>query len=234
LRKLLKDRIAAIRNAMIREVLIPSEEDIYRRFISQHPKLAPRHQRDFPRILALIKASALWNFAHRKRPEGNDRTIIANKEDEEEAFKLYRVIAESNELGLAPEVYEVYTQVLKPLLKEMQLVTRQQVLNAYFRHYGRFLNEERLRREVLPPLEAKGLIVQEPDPVDRRRMLIALSELEIGGVSVYGGPEPLGESQTPHISQTSPIFPQPYTDLAPISQRPKNEGEKGATALEGT
>jgi len=190
-RKLLKDRIKALRSAIIREVLVQDEETIYNQFTQKHPRLAPRHQRDFPRILALIKAHALLNFAHREKPAGNDRTIVATTEDEEAAFKLYGMIAESNELGLAPEVFEIYTQVLKPLLRERQLATRQQFLNAYYNHFGRFLNETRMRQEILPPLEAKGLIIQEPDPTDKRKMLLSLSDItqkNIVGTSVCAGP----------------------------------------------
>jgi len=199
-RRWLKERVQNIRNAMIRDVIIENEAEIYKRFLSQHPRLAPRHQRDLPRIFALIKAHALLNFAHRNRPEGNDRAIIAVKEDEEAAFQLYGQIAESNELGLPPEVHQIYIEVLKPLLKEKQLVTRQQVLNAYYQHFGRFLNEQRLRKEILQALEAKGLIVQEPDPSDKRRTLLSLPET-IGTASVY----------------TSSIEPPRITDPAIVS-----------------
>ena len=211
-RRSLQDRVLALRRGLVQEVVIHDEMGIYQRFLSQHPRLAPRHQRDFPRILALIKGHALLNFAHRGKPEGNDRAIIATKEDEEAAFKLYGMIGESNELGLAPEVFEIYINVLKPLLKQQQLVTRQQILNAYYKHFGRFLNEQRLRREILPPLEAKGLITQEPDPTDRRRILVALSgvEDEIVATSVYRGPD--AEGHESHINTISPS----HTHIKPL------------------
>jgi len=206
LRKLLKDRILALKAAMIHEVVIPNEEAIYQRFIKQHRRLAPRHQRDFPRILSLIKAHALLNFAHRARLEGNDRAIIATEEDQEAAFNLYSRIAESNELGLAPEIYELFTQVLKPLLREQQLVTRQQLLNRYYQHYGRFLNEQRLRKEILPPLEAKGLILQEPDPSDKRRMLITLSRMEDIVAASVSDTAVSETVPTPHIKPISTLY----------------------------
>jgi len=222
LRKLLKDRISALKSQMIHEVRVEDQEGVCRRFLEKHPRLAPRHQRDFPRILALIKGHALLNFAHRAKSEGSDRTIVATKEDEEAAFKLYGMIAESNELGLAPEVYEVYTKVLRPLLRERQLVTRQQFLNRYYKFYGRLLSERRLSREVLPSLEAKGLVTQEPDPSDRRKMLLSLSGVEdICATSVYMVDRAKTERNTTlpytdpaHISlpQTRPISPQPKED----------------------
>jgi len=219
-RRLLKNRISALRGQMIQEVIIQDEEGTYKRFLGKHPRLAPRHQRDYPRILSLIKAHALLNFAHREKPEGNDRTIIANKQDEEAAFKLYTMIAESNELGLAPEIYEIYTQVLKPLLKEQQLVTRQQFLNRYYQHYGRFLSEQRLRKEILPPLEAKGLILQEPDPSDKRRMLISLSGMEDIVAASVGD---TAVSETVPMSQIEPISPS-YTHQTTISPaQPKED-----------
>jgi hypothetical protein len=214
-RRWLKERVQNIRNAMIQDVIIENEAEIYKRFLSQHPHLAPRHQRDLPRIFALIKGHALLNFAHRKRPEGNDQTIIAMKEDEEAAFQLYGQIAESNELGLPPEVYQIYIEVLKPMLKEKQLATRQQVLNAYYQIYGRFLNESRLRREILPALEAKGLVVQESDPTDKRRTLLALPE-NIGELSVYST-DKLDAPERKNIVTDQSKSTTVYTDLSPIS-----------------
>ena len=65
-------------------------------------------------------------------------------------------------------------------------------------------------KKILPPLESKGLVLQEPDPTDKRRMLLSLSELGIRGTSVYRGPD--AQEQ---VSQIKPILP--HTDPAPIS-----------------
>jgi len=173
-RRRLKARIAALQAADIDQVIIEGHEEIYNRFRSIHPRLAPRHQRDLPRLLALIKAHALLNFAHRERREQN--TIVATVEDVDAGFNLYSTIAKANDLGLSPQILEIYESVIRPLTQREGMVSRQRILWAYNRHYGRRLSEDRLRREILPALDAAGCIVQEPDPGDRRRMLIGLPD----------------------------------------------------------
>jgi hypothetical protein len=169
-RRWLKARVAAIQSARIQEVILPDQESIYKRFLGSHSRLAPRHQRDLPRILALIKAHALLNCWHRERPRSD--AILANHDDIEAGFWLYGLVAKPNELGLSPQVYEIYESVIKPLLIEHGMVDRQMILAKYYEQYGRFLSEEKLRREILPALEASGLVMQAPDPDDKRRMLV--------------------------------------------------------------
>jgi hypothetical protein len=145
-RQWLKSRVASIRSQMIRDVIIEDQESIYERFHKSHPCLAPRHQRDLPRILALIKARALLNFNHHERRD--DRTTIATREDEDAIFQLYSQIAESNELGLAPQVYDIYESVIKPLLAASDGVERKVILAHYHELYGRFLSEAKLRQDI--------------------------------------------------------------------------------------
>ena len=185
-RRWLKARVVAIQNAAIQDVLLPDQEDIYKRFLGDHSRLAPRHQRDLPRILALIKASAILNCWHRKY---DDHTIIANKDDIEAGFWLYGLVARPNELGLSPQVYQLYEGIIQPLLAQHGLVDRKQILTEYHRQYGRFLADEKLRREVLPALEASGLITQSPDPDDKRRMLVCGSTIDPPPISP---PETIG------------------------------------------
>jgi hypothetical protein len=135
-----------------------------------HKRLAPRHQRDIGRILALIKAHALLNWNHRKRP--HEETIIADHEDIEAGFSLYSEIAKPNELGLAPQLYEMYETIIKPHLDPLQPLRKDMIAAVYQEQYGRPLPWRKLDREILPALEAAGLIRLEPDPQDRRRMVV--------------------------------------------------------------
>jgi hypothetical protein len=170
LRLWLKARVAAVQSARIQDVILPDQENIYKRFLDSHSRLAPRHQRDLPRILALIKAHALLNCWHREHPRPS--VIVANQDDVEAGFWLYGLVAKPNELGLSPQVYEIYESVIKPLVEKDGMVERQAILAKYYERYGRFLAEEKLRREILPALEASGLVMQAPDPDDKRRMLV--------------------------------------------------------------
>lgn len=51
-------------------------------------------------------------------------------------------------------------------------LTRQQILKKYYEIYGRTLDDAKLRKEILPCLETCGLIIQETDPTDKRKMII--------------------------------------------------------------
>ena len=170
LRKWLRDRIEAIQIAKVKQVIIDDQGQVYERFVNSHKRLAPRHQRDLPRILSLVKAHALLNLWWRDR-RGNG-AIVANQEDVDAGFGLYNQIAKPNELGLSPQIYEVYETIIKPLLDNETEVDRRRVLSRYFEHYGRHLADETLRREIVPALIDCGLVVEQPDPSDRRRKLL--------------------------------------------------------------
>ena len=46
------------------------------------------------------------------------------------------------------------------------------ILEKHFEVYGRMLDNHQLRQQILPMLETAGLIVQEQDPNDKRKMMI--------------------------------------------------------------
>ena len=164
----LKHRVHAIRDARIKEINIPQAETVLEQFERTRPKLAPRHTRDFPRLLFFIKGFALLNCFQRER---NNDTIIANQTDVKEGFELYKQIADSNELGISPEIYQFYNQVIQPLSSEAG-INRIDIAKAYRQHYGRPIGWKRLTNEYLPALESSGLIHQERNPNDRRQMLV--------------------------------------------------------------
>jgi len=175
LRNWLVTRVSQIRASGVRNIIIPYGNQILDRFLQRHSYLTPRDQRDYPRLLRLIKASALLNCFNRerRRPE----TITANDKDVEEGFSLYEKLAKSNELGISPETYRIYEEIIAPLAQDYSGqenggINRKQICQEYFKHYRRAIASIRLRQEVLPALEAAGLILQEPDPNDKRQMLV--------------------------------------------------------------
>jgi hypothetical protein len=182
-RKSLKARIEAIKRENIQEIKIGSPEKIEERFFAKSKVLKPRHQRDIGRIISLIKAFALLNLWHRER---KGSTIVANEEDIEEAFKIWDAISESQEYNLPPYIYNLYLDVILTAWNEKnqertqefeeitgQLgLTRREVMQEHLQVYGRVLADHTLRQQIIPMLENAGLIVQEPDPNDKRRMLI--------------------------------------------------------------
>ena len=185
-RELLKQRIRAIKQEHIENINIYSAEKFEARFI-ECTKLKPRSQRDVKRLMSLIKSLALLNLWFRER-EGS--TIIANDEDIEQAFKIWDVISESQELNLPPYILSLFKEVILvvwnekngqpadakndffPEPKNEVGLTRQDIINKHYQIYERYLADWLLRQQIIPMLETSGLISQEPDPTDRRKMLI--------------------------------------------------------------
>jgi len=182
-RKTLKERIKAIDQENIKEIKIASPEKIEERFFKKNKMLKPRHSRDIGRLISLIKSFALLNLWFRER---DGSTIIANDEDIEGAFKIWDAISESQELNLPPYIYHLYHEVIltawngknknraedfEEITGELGL-TRQDIIQKHYQVYGRFIADWQLRQQIIPMLETAGLIMQEQDPSDKRKMLI--------------------------------------------------------------
>jgi hypothetical protein len=163
-RSFLKERVAQIKAARIKYVKIPEEkrEQIYEQFLEDHNFLVPRHQRDISRLLAIIKAHALLNFMHRERVGDS---IIVNDEDVAAGFRLYYGVSEANELGLSPELFNIYTK-LKPHFNDngLNLIEFQA---AYYREFHKPIGYDTARK-TLKTLCSVGLLTEKTDPNDKR------------------------------------------------------------------
>jgi len=181
-RKALKERIRAIKLENIQGIKIGSPGELEKMFFGQNKMLKPRHQRDIGRIISLVKAFALLNLWFRER-EGS--IIIANEDDIKEAFNVWDTISESQELNLPPYVYKLFQEVIMQAWNEKnqgrdefeqitgQLgLSRREIQRKHVQIYGRTLADWFLRQQIIPLLESAGLICQEPDPSDKRKMLI--------------------------------------------------------------
>ena len=182
-RKLLKERIQAVKQENIKEIKIGSPKKIEQRFLNKNKMLKPRHSRDIGRLISLIKSFALLNLWFRKK---DGSVIIANDDDIEEAFKIWDAISESQELNLPPYTYHLYHEVIlsawndknKDRSKKFKEITgelglsRQDIIQKHYRVYGRFIADWQLRQQIIPMLETAGLIIQEDDPNDKRKKLI--------------------------------------------------------------
>lgn len=178
-RKLLKERIIAIKEESIVDIQISNPELIKQLFLERAKTFKPRHQRDIGRIISLVKVFALLNLWFRER---HGLALIASNEDILEAFKIWDIISESQELNLPPYVYNLYKDVIVKAYKDKngdlegdigkRGLSRQEILQKHYEIHGRFLPDWYLRQQIIPPLEAAGLIIQEADPNDKRKMLI--------------------------------------------------------------
>lgn len=166
-RQRLRDRVSAIKLEGINEVLIDDEErkQLLDKFLKEHPDLTSRHQRDFPRLIALIKAHALLNCFTRKRSE-DGKAIWVTATDLEKGLELIKSVAESNEMGLPPYIYQFWVECLKPKLCLYGL-TRQQVAALYHTFWKQLLGERGLK-SLIRLLSEVGLVYEEPDPNDKR------------------------------------------------------------------
>jgi hypothetical protein len=174
----LKRRIIAIKRENIEEILIGTPEKVKEIFLQDNRVLKPRHSRDIGRLISLIKCSALLNCWFRERRGAN---IITCDEDVEQGFALWNSISQAQEIGLPPYLYQLYQEIILPAFNEKNAgrtadnfigLTRQEIMHKHRAVYGRHLSDEQLRREILPMLVSAGLIIQESDQLDKRRILI--------------------------------------------------------------
>lgn len=180
-RKLLRERIRAIRNEKIDNIKIPEPEKIEEIFLANKKILKPKHQRDIGRFLDVVKAFTLLNVWFRERIE---KDIVANDDDIREAVKVWEKISESQEHGIPPYIYNLFNDIIIPAYQDKNRekpaeivcegvgITRKEVMKKHREVYGRMLGEWHLRSQILPMLENCGLITQEQDPDDKRKMLI--------------------------------------------------------------
>jgi hypothetical protein len=187
-REVLRRRVVEIKNAKIKSIIIRNYEGLVKRFEEKYPKIKPRHTRDIERLISIIQALALLNLWHRERDE--EGNVYVNSEDVEIGFSLYDEIAEAQDLGIPPFLYQLYHEVIQPTFieKNKQIfermgsekrceyefigLRRDEILKQYFEIYNRPLPAWQLKQEILPALENAGLIYQERDQNDKRRTLV--------------------------------------------------------------
>jgi hypothetical protein len=164
-RELLANRVRDIKAANFDYVVVPEElrEQIYTEYMESRRWLQARHQRDISKLLSIVKGHALFNFQQRERI--GDKTIVANIEDVQAGFRLYNKVSEANELGIPPEIFDVYKaleeQFLDPGLntKEFQ--------KAYYEMFHRYIGRDKAAA-CLKTLATTGLLVESQDTTDKR------------------------------------------------------------------
>lgn len=177
----LKERIMAIRNEHVDEIIITDKdaEAIEERFFTMLHILKPRNQRDIEHLIQLVKTVALLNVWHRRSPNG---VVIANQSDIDQAFALWEAFFESINLGLPPAVLSFYKKYIVPAyldkyeradettkltLDDCKIGLKSQELSAYYmREEHTTLNNDILRKQILPQLQAAGIIDVEKPKTD--------------------------------------------------------------------
>jgi Toprim-like len=162
----LKLRIEAIQNANIQNIYISDDDAKYlsEKFFSDNKILQPRHSRDIQRIISIAKSIALLNLWFR---DFQDENITIHKSDIDEALNLYQPLALTQNLGITPYLFQVYNEIIKPcylakieanLGSEIDGIKYQDILNYHFKFKGHKLDYSYLRQNIMPELEACGLV----------------------------------------------------------------------------
>jgi len=182
-RQQLTERIRAIRDENIQEIRIGFQDEVEKRFFAGRHVLKPRHQRDIKRITALIKCFALLNLWWRER-EGS--TITANLDDIHQAFAVWERIGVSQELNLPPYIYSLYTEVILAAWDDKIQqgrkggLIRNDIAKKYYEVFEQMLDMTKFRQQILPMLETAGLVYQEADPMDKRKVLLFPNPVHAG------------------------------------------------------
>jgi len=186
-RVFLRARVEAVKSARIKHVIVPDDlrDLIMKRFTKKRKWLQPRHLRDISRLLALIKAFALLNYAHRQRVGD---AITVNAEDVEVGFQLYEAISEPNELGISPEQYEIFKAMQKED-KEGNGFTILEFQQFYMKTFHKPLGYERAKL-ILKDLCGAGLLAEAPNEKDKRQNKYVIVNCGVENSSFLGGNGP--------------------------------------------
>ncbi len=170
-RQALKQRIIDIRDSFVSEIDLGNPEKLLQMFYERNKVLKPRHSRDIQRIASLAKAFALLNLWTRERVGD---AIKTNEKDLENAFKIWDEISVAQDLGVSPYILNLYKEVIVPVYEEKNKagLSRQDLLRKHFEVYGRHIADWQLRQEIIPMMKTSGLVSEEQDPLDKRKLLI--------------------------------------------------------------
>jgi hypothetical protein len=139
-------------------------------------QIKAEHQREYPRLIAYVKASALFNLNNRdKTAEG---TLYATTEDVDAGFRLYTPFLESNESGMPPAIYKFWTDKLQPKLSRAKYLKRQEVSRLYYEMFNSNIGEKALKHLLSLYLNA-GLIVEDTHPQHGSVKVITTSDIDM-------------------------------------------------------
>ena len=171
-RRYLANRVSAIRLAQIKQVIIPEElrAKIYEKFMESHDVLQSRNQRDISRLLSIIKGYALLNYQSRHLTEDKEtgKTVItATDDDVLTGFRYYSEVSEANELGIPPEIWELY-KLFKEEMENSEIgLSNKDIQRIYFTKIRKPLGSKKLKK-LTDMLETSGLWTSQTDPNDKR------------------------------------------------------------------
>lgn len=183
LRNRLIEHVSYISHAGINQIIVDPDDLAYliAKFSERNPTLTPRHQRDFPRLIAICKAFALFRITERVIDENQD--LYALRADIEDGLELYQTVAESNEKGLPPHIWKLFNDKMVPVMENGNGVSRRVMSRMYFELFNTPLGSK-AQKSVISLLTDVGLCIEEKDPFDKRTKMLFLSNVEPLDLSV--------------------------------------------------
>jgi len=138
-----------------------------------------RIMRDNKKRLELIKACAWLHSQGRERLEVNDgenssNYIVANFHDIFVGLALYDEVKLSTETGLAPVVIDFFWRVLKPLCDNQGTCSYPEMAQTHYQMYHQLIGDVTLRLHRVKPLVEAGYVLEDDDPVDRRKKVFSI------------------------------------------------------------
>lgn len=161
-------RIEAIKNLEIQNIYIDEidKEYLKKEFFASNKNLQPRHQRDIKRVISIIKSITLLNAWFRDLKDNN---LIVNRGDIDSGLSLYSNISITQNLGISPYLHQLFKEIIRPCyflnidesLDKETGTSYQNILNYHYRVKNTKMDHSYLRQNVIPELEACGLIEKE-------------------------------------------------------------------------
>ncbi len=103
--------------------------------------------------------------------EDHEKTIKVTETDINAAFELYQEVSKPNELGLSPYVWQIFDEIIRPILIENVPLKLGDIQKKYHAVYHRPIPAPSLS-EGISQLEASNLIETKQDPDDKRRKIV--------------------------------------------------------------
>lgn len=125
--------------------------------------------RNFKKFSILAECFAALNWVLDRVKEG---VLYVKMEDIMEAKKLWAEIGKYQEVGVMPFAVDVYYKVILELHNQGHTLTKKVLMGGIREKMGTSIQPLYLEQQILPALEAGGVISIEKNPQDKRQIIV--------------------------------------------------------------
>ena len=143
----------------------------YHRIGDDFPGKVGRHMRDVARFLTVLQLSAACNVFARPtiKVDGIEQIIVTRKDYELTRQLYFAETAETIFTGIPGHILDFFKKVLVPFGTTSSFYMTNMV-NKHLKVYDRTKSRTTIKSQYLPHLMNIGLIDEEPDPADKRKI----------------------------------------------------------------